>query len=135
MISQTFMFHNSIALKKILQTFKQPFLMHLPDNRIHKSTMLKHLQQKTLIISIPIENQWKVLWLNLGKQMRGHQISAVSFNSRYFGKFALLFCDANNSVRDINKIDFMAISASVSVTFKSAKVMDLNRYFSCSPHP
>ena len=56
--------------------------------------MLNHLKRKILIISIPIENQWKVPWRNLDKQMGGHQTSAIPFNESHFGNLVLLFSNA-----------------------------------------
>ena len=56
-----------------------------PDSRILRNTILKHLKQKILIISILIENQWNVpLSLNLYKQMGGHKTSLISFERSPF---------------------------------------------------
>ena len=67
--------------------------------------MLNHLKHKFLIISFPIEKQWKVSWRNQDKQIDGEQTSAISFNS--------IVC--------------------VYVAFKSVKVMHLNWYFHIGP--
>ena len=88
--------------------------------------MLNHLKQKILIISIPIQNQWKVPWRDLDKQMGGHQTQAVSFHSSRSGKLVLLFSDAETcSFRDVYKVDFkmIMISVNVHVTFKSGKII------------
>ena len=88
----TFMF-NSITLGKFYKTSEHPFLMRRPDSRIQKFMMLNHFKQNILIISIPIQKQLKVPWRYLGKQIDGHQTSAISFNSICTGKLVLLFSD------------------------------------------
>ena len=67
--------------------------MHQPDSRLQNITILNHLKQKILIISIPVQNQWKVPWRDIDKQMGGHETSAISFHSSSFGKLVLLFSD------------------------------------------
>ena len=80
--------------------------MHQPDSLIQKIMMLNYLKQKILIISIPIENQWKVPWRNLDMQMGGHQTSAISFYSSHFGKLILtVFWRRNIAlIRDIKNL-------------------------------
>ena len=95
--------------------------------------MLKHLQQKILSISIPIENQWKVPWKNLGKQIVVIEYQPYLSISVSENLFYCFMVQIHYSVPDISKIDFMMFSASVHMTFKSAKIMLLLLFFNIHP--
>ena len=94
---------------------------------IKKNMILNHFKQKILIISIPIQNQWKVPYRNLDKLMDGHQTSPISFNPSRFGKLVLCFLTHKHcSIRGVNKTGFIMISVSIHVTIKPVKIMHLN---------